>query len=75
MLGEHLYPLVDRLTAKELTTKVTGMLLEMDQAEVINLIESPDDLKTKVSEALQVLHDAASESKAGDQLGSLSLNE
>jgi polyadenylate-binding protein len=51
------------------------MLLEMDQAEVINLIESPDDLKTKVSEALQVLHDAASESKAGDQLGSLSLNE
>ncbi|WJX14296.1 hypothetical protein P8452_04584 [Trifolium repens] len=75
MLGEHLYPLVDRLTAKELTTKVTGMLLEMDQAEVINLIESPDDLKTKVSEALQVLHDAALESKAGDQLGSLSLNE
>jgi polyadenylate-binding protein len=75
MLGEHLYPLVDRLTAKELTTKVTGMLLEMDQAEVINLIESPDDLKLKVSEALQVLHDAALESKAGDQLGSLSLNE
>jgi polyadenylate-binding protein len=75
MLGEHLYPLVDRLTAKELSTKVTGMLLEMDQAEVINLIESPDDLKTKVSEALQVLHDAALESKAGDQLGSLSLNE
>ncbi|CAJ2629794.1 unnamed protein product [Trifolium pratense] len=75
MLGEQLYPLVDRLTTKELATKVIGMLLEMDLAEVINLIECPDDLKIKVSEALQVLHDAASESKAGDQLGSLSLNE
>ncbi|MCI18056.1 polyadenylate-binding protein 3-like [Trifolium medium] len=75
MLGEQLYPLVDPLTTNELTTKVTEMLLEMDLAEVINLIECPDDLKIKVSEALQVLHDAASESKAGDQLGSLSLNE
>ncbi|GAU13282.1 hypothetical protein TSUD_42360, partial [Trifolium subterraneum] len=68
MLSEHLYPLVDRLTANELTAKVTGMLLEMDLAEVINLIESPDDLKIKVSEALEILHDDASESKAGDQL-------
>ncbi|XP_045809594.1 polyadenylate-binding protein 3-like [Trifolium pratense] len=75
MLGEHLYPLVDRLTPNQHTAKVTGMLLEMDQSEVIHLIESPDDLKTKVSEALQVLHNAASGSEVGDQLGSLSLNE
>lgn len=75
MLGEHLYPLVDRLTPNQHTAKVTGMLLEMDQSEVIHLIESPEDLKIKVSEALQVLREAASGSEVGDQLGSLSLNE
>ncbi|TKY46111.1 Polyadenylate-binding protein 2 [Spatholobus suberectus] len=47
------------------------MLLEMDQSEVIHLIESPEDLKIKVSEAMQVLHEAASGSEVGDQLGSL----
>ncbi|CAK8573311.1 unnamed protein product [Lathyrus sativus] len=76
MLGEHLYPLVKHLTPNQYTAKVTGMLLEMDRSEVIHLIESPDDLKQKVSEALQVLvHDAASRSEVGDQLGSLSLKE
>ncbi|KAL2324676.1 hypothetical protein Fmac_023734 [Flemingia macrophylla] len=75
MLGEHLYPLVDSLTPNQYTAKVTGMLLEMDQSEVINLIESPEDLKIKVSEAMQVLREAASGSEVGDQLGSLSLND
>ncbi|KAL2334981.1 hypothetical protein Fmac_016194 [Flemingia macrophylla] len=75
MLGEHLYPLVDRLTPNHQTAKVTGMLLEMDQAEVIHLIESPEDLKIKVSEAMQVLHEAAAGSEVADQIGSLSLNE
>lgn len=74
MLGEHLYPLVDRLAPNH-TAKVTGMLLEMEPPEVIHLIESPEDLKIKVSEAMQVLHEASSVSEAGDQLGSLSLNE
>ncbi|RDY08408.1 Polyadenylate-binding protein 3, partial [Mucuna pruriens] len=75
MLGEHLYPLVDRLTPNHQTAKVTGMLLEMDQSEVIHLIESPADLKIKVSEAMQVLREAASGSEVGHQLDSLSLNE
>ncbi|KAK7315387.1 hypothetical protein VNO77_33933 [Canavalia gladiata] len=75
MLGEHLYPLVDRLTPNHQTAKVTGMLLEMDQSEVIHLIESPEDLKIKVSEAMQVLREAGAGSEVGDQLGSLSLNE
>ncbi|KAK7277367.1 hypothetical protein RIF29_18518 [Crotalaria pallida] len=75
MLGEHLYPLVDRLAPSNQTAKVTGMLLEMDQSEVIHLIESPEDLKIKVSEAMQVLREAGSGSDVGEQLGSLSLNE
>ncbi|KAE9617470.1 hypothetical protein Lal_00034649 [Lupinus albus] len=75
MLGEHLYPLVGRLTPSNQTAKVTGMLLEMDKAEVIHLIESPDELKIKVSEALHVLREAGPGSDVGDQLSSLSLNE
>ncbi|KAI3876889.1 hypothetical protein MKW92_016914 [Papaver armeniacum] len=53
---------------------VTGMLPEMDKAEVLHLIESPDALKKKVSEAMAVLERAGSGSDAADQLGSLSLN-
>ncbi|XP_022992674.1 polyadenylate-binding protein 3-like [Cucurbita maxima] len=74
MLGEQLYPLVERL---ELThaAKVTGMLLEMDQPEVLHLIESPDDLKSKVAEAMEVLRKASSEPDLSDQLGSLVLTK
>ncbi|KFK41598.1 hypothetical protein AALP_AA2G149300 [Arabis alpina] len=54
ILGEQLYPLVDQHEPVH-TAKVTGMLLEMDKAEVLHLIESPEALKAKVSEALDVL--------------------
>ena len=54
MLGEQLYPLVDQLEHDH-AGKVTGMLLEMDQPEVLHLIESPDALKAKVAEAMEVL--------------------
>ncbi|KAF8403598.1 hypothetical protein HHK36_011702 [Tetracentron sinense] len=74
MLGEQLYPLVDRLE-HDYAGKVTGMLLEMDQTEVLHLIESPDALKKKVGEAMDVLRLAGSGSDAADQLSSLSLNE
>ncbi|XP_062023472.1 polyadenylate-binding protein 3 [Rosa rugosa] len=73
MLGEQLYPLVERIEP-ELTAKVTGMLLEMDQTEVLHLIESPDALKDKVAEAMDVLHKATSKTDVTDQLGALDLN-
>ncbi|KAG5544721.1 hypothetical protein RHGRI_017237 [Rhododendron griersonianum] len=73
MLGEQLYPLVERLE-RDHAGKVTGMLLEMDQTEVLHLIESPDSLKKKVSEALDVLR-ASSGSDVSDHLGSLALND
>ncbi|KAE9586818.1 hypothetical protein Lal_00004325 [Lupinus albus] len=70
MLGEALYPLVDKLEP-ESAAKVTGMILEMDQPEVLHLIESPDALQEKVAEAMNVLRrNVAPE----DQLASLSLN-
>ncbi|KAJ0792590.1 putative polyadenylate-binding protein/Hyperplastic disc protein [Helianthus annuus] len=54
ILGENLYPLVEQLEA-ESAAKVTGMLLEMDTRDVIHLLESPEALKAKVSEAMEVL--------------------
>lgn len=74
MLGENLYPLVDQLE-HEHAAKVTGMLLEMDQTEVLHLLESPDALKSKVSEAMDVLRNVQQSSSPADQLASLSLNE
>ncbi|XP_059296546.1 polyadenylate-binding protein 7-like isoform X2 [Lycium ferocissimum] len=54
ILGEHLYPLVSQ-HKPELAAKITGMLLEMDNAELLLLLESPESLVTKVEEAVEVL--------------------
>lgn len=73
MLGEQLFPLVERIE-RDHAGKVTGMLLEMDQTEVLHLIESPDALNKKVSEAMDVLRLAGPGSSVGDKFGSLTLN-
>lgn len=75
ILGESLYPLVD-LIEHEYAAKITGMLLEMDQTEVLHLLESPDALNAKVEEALQVLQNNVDSPEAPtDQLADLSLND
>ncbi|GMH23247.1 hypothetical protein Nepgr_025090 [Nepenthes gracilis] len=76
MLGESLYPLVDAIEHDN-AAKVTGMLLEMDQTEVLHLLESPDALKAKVAEAMEVLRNVAQQqaNSSVDQLASLSLND
>ena len=77
LLGENLYPLVDQLE-HENAAKVTGMLLEMDQTEVLHLLESPEALKAKVSEAMDVLRNVNQQQQVNsptDRMASLSLND
>uniref|UniRef100_A0A2P2MLN2 Polyadenylate-binding protein n=1 Tax=Rhizophora mucronata TaxID=61149 RepID=A0A2P2MLN2_RHIMU len=75
MLGENLYPLVEQLEP-DASAKVTGMLLEMDQTEVLHLLESPEALKSKVAEAMEVLRSVQQQAGGpADQLASLSLND
>lgn len=77
MLGESLYPLVEQLEP-ESSAKVTGMLLEMDQTEVLHLLESPEALRAKVEEAMEVLRNVSLQkqtSNPADQLAELSLND
>ncbi|WOL19087.1 polyadenylate-binding protein 2 [Canna indica] len=78
ILGENLYPLVDQLE-HEYAAKVTGMLLEMDQTEVLHLLESPEALSAKVVEAMEVLRNVAQQQQQTisptDRLAALSLND
>ncbi|PON67170.1 Polyadenylate binding protein [Trema orientale] len=79
LLGENLYPLVDQLE-HENAAKVTGMLLEMDQTEVLHLLESPEALKAKVAEAMEVLKNVTQQTQPqvnspSDRLAALSLND
>merc|ERR1740121_683718 len=54
MLGEKLFPAIARLQP-ELAGKITGMMLEMDNSELLILLESEQQLKSKVDEAMRVL--------------------
>ncbi|PPS05519.1 hypothetical protein GOBAR_AA15127 [Gossypium barbadense] len=72
MLGESLYPLVERLE-RDAAAKVTGMLLEMDQTEVLHLLESPEALKAKVAEAMEVLRSVDAQQQSNNPADQLSL--
>lgn len=54
MIGEQLYPLVLPIN-EEFAGKITGMLLEMDNDEILHLIEDAESLNQKVAEALSVI--------------------
>ncbi|KAJ3125512.1 Protein phosphatase PP2A regulatory subunit B [Nowakowskiella sp. JEL0407] len=55
-LGESLFPLI-QAQAPQLAGKVTGMLLEMDNIELLHLLESQEALSHKVAEAVAVLEE------------------
>lgn len=63
MLGERIFPLIQRMYP-DLAGKITGMLLEMDNSELLMMLENAEILKTKVDEAVAVLQ--AHQAKSAD---------
>ncbi|XP_026999922.1 polyadenylate-binding protein 4 isoform X2 [Tachysurus fulvidraco] len=54
MLGERLFPLIQAMHST-LAGKITGMLLEIDNSELLHMLESHESLRSKVEEAVAVL--------------------
>ncbi|KAJ6665659.1 hypothetical protein lerEdw1_002029 [Lerista edwardsae] len=54
MLGERLYPLIHAMHPSQ-AGKITGMLLEIDNSELLLMLESPESLHSKIEEAVAVL--------------------
>merc|ERR1719162_15117 len=54
MIGEKLYPAIAQYKP-DMAGKITGMMLEMENSELLMLLESESQLKTKVDEAMIVL--------------------
>uniref|UniRef100_A0A674MUG1 Polyadenylate-binding protein n=1 Tax=Takifugu rubripes TaxID=31033 RepID=A0A674MUG1_TAKRU len=54
MLGERLFPLIQDVHPS-LAGKITGMLLEIDNSELLHMLESPESLRSKMDEAVAVL--------------------
>lgn len=48
-LGERLFPLIQSMHPT-LAGKITGMLLEIDNSELLHMLESPESLRSKVGE-------------------------
>jgi len=74
LLGENLFPLIGAHLKtvnqdENLAGKITGMVLELPETELVSMIESTEVLAKKVAEALDVLaaHTAADAKEDGQQ--------
>lgn len=56
ILGERLYVKVAKTEEPSLAAKITGMLLEIDTAELLHTIDSPKLLQARIEEAKETLH-------------------
>ena len=52
MLGERLFPLIQNMYP-ELAGKITGMLLEIDNSELVHMLEHQESLKGKVRRTIK----------------------
>lgn len=65
LLGDKLYGIIKHLEPEE-AGKLTGMLLEMDDEEIIRLLCNPPSLRQQVVEAKLVLEGIADDNEAGE---------
>lgn len=68
MLGERLFPLIQSMHAS-LAGKITGMLLEIDNSELLHMLESHESLRSKVEEAVAVLQAHQAKKDATQKVG------
>ncbi len=54
MICEKLFPMIER-SHPALASEITGMLLEMETPDLLQLLESPEALSEKTAEAIQIL--------------------
>ena len=47
MLGKSLFPLIQQIQPA-LASKITGMILEIDNNEILHMLESRESLRSKV---------------------------
>lgn len=65
-IGEEIYPMVQKVQP-EFAGKITGMLLDMELGELINLVENQAQLEENVKAAMQVLQHSGIVMKAADK--------
>ncbi|XP_053289855.1 polyadenylate-binding protein 4 isoform X1 [Pleuronectes platessa] len=70
MLGERLFPLIQAMHAN-LAGKITGMLLEIDNSELLHMLESHESLRSKVEEAVAVLQAHQAKKDATQKVGTM----
>ncbi|XP_068195555.1 polyadenylate-binding protein 4 [Antennarius striatus] len=70
MLGERLFPLIHSMHAN-LAGKITGMLLEIDNSELLHMLESHESLRSKVEEAVAVLQAHQAKKDATQKVGGM----
>ena len=59
-LGQRIYPTV-HVNYPERAGKITGMILEMETKDIMELLENPDLLNSKIEEAVHVLDEHLSQ--------------
>uniref|UniRef100_A0A672M2P3 Polyadenylate-binding protein n=1 Tax=Sinocyclocheilus grahami TaxID=75366 RepID=A0A672M2P3_SINGR len=66
--GERLFPLIQAMHPS-LAGKITGMLLEIDNSELLHMLESHESLRSKVEEAVAVLQAHQAKKDATQKVG------